>query len=175
MVVSSSVLLRVDEHMERKSGDGLVKALLSPAPLKTPTTPLSPRLSRQTSIRRNQFITATITVPGPIHTTIPAARFDTSGPALSSVMPHDENSLDANSDPATREFQGDVKVSTALPSESTLERIADLPLFDVDGKTVSFKSLYWSNSNESKKVMIIFIRHFFCGVSIVDIPCVRGA
>ncbi|ERF68970.1 hypothetical protein EPUS_09024 [Endocarpon pusillum Z07020] len=78
-------------------------------------------------------------------------------------MPHDERRLGANSDPATQEFQGDVKVSTALPSESTLERIADLPVFDVDGKTVSFKSLYWSNGNESKKVMIIFIRHFFCG------------
>lgn len=175
MVASRSVPLRVDGSVERKSGDGLVQALLPPAPLKTPTTALSLRLPRQTSIRRNYSITATITVPGPIHTTIPAARCDISGPVLPSVMPHDERPLGANSDPATQEFQGDVKVSTALPSESTLERTADLPVFDVEGKTVSFKSLYWANGNESKKVMIIFIRHFFCGVSIVDTPCVRRA
>lgn len=173
MVASSSVPLRVDGSMEQKSGDGLVQDLLSPAPLKTPSIPLSLRLFRHKSIRRNYSITATITVPGRIHTTIPAARFDISGPALTSVMPHDERPLGANSDPATQDFQGDVKVSTALPSESTLERIADLPVFDVDGKTVPFKSLYWSNGNESKKVMIIFIRHFFCGVSVVDIPCVQ--
>ncbi len=78
-----------------------------------------------------------------------------------------EKPLDANSDPATREFQGDIKVSTSLPSKSTLEKTADLLVFDVDGKTVPFKSLYWSDARESTKVMIIFIRHFFCGVCVV--------
>ncbi len=173
MVVSNNVPLLGDEPKKQKSGDRLVKALLSPPTLKTtPTAPLSPRLSRQTSLRRNYSLTATITVAGPIHTAISAARFNTSRPPSPSDMPQDEKLLDASSDSAHQEFQGDVKVSTALPSKSTLEKIADLPVFDVNGKAVPFKSLYWSDSRERKKVMIIFIRHFFCGVSVVDPPFV---
>jgi len=82
-------------------------------------------------------------------------------------MAKDEKPVDANSDPATQEFHGDIKVSTSLPSKSTLEKTADLPIFDVDGNIIPFKSLYWSDGNESQKVMIIFIRHFFCGVCAV--------
>lgn len=80
----------------------------------------------------------------------------------SSVMaqPRTEN---ATSDPAIQDFQGDIKVSTSLPSKSTLDQTADLPVFDADGKTVPFKSLYWSDGSERKKIMIVFIRHFFCG------------
>lgn len=75
-----------------------------------------------------------------------------------------ERSENTNSDPATQEFCGNIKVSTSLPSKSTLEQAADLPVFRADGKTVPFKSLYWSDASKRKTVMIIFIRHFFCGV-----------
>lgn len=59
-----------------------------------------------------------------------------------------------------------INVSSLLPSESMLETVADLPVFDIDGKTVAFKSLYWVDGRDSKRVMIIFIRHFFCGVCL---------
>lgn len=71
--------------------------------------------------------------------------------------------LDSHRDPATQDFHGDIEVSPLLPSSSVLETAADLPVFDLDGKTIPFKSLYWVNGRDSKKVMIIFIRHFFCG------------
>lgn len=81
-------------------------------------------------------------------------------------MAHQANAelLDIKPDATTQEFQGDIKVSTSLPSKSTLDKVADLVVFDVDGKTTPFKSLYWSDTKESEKVMIIFIRHFLCGV-----------
>ena len=169
MVIRSNVKLLEKEPKDHVSGDQPIKALLSPGGLETPPTPLSPRLTRQTSIRRNYSITATVTVAGPAYSTIPVARSTTSGPTILSAMAQADTQKpqDSNSDSATKEFQGDIKVSTALPSKSTLEKVADLPVFGVDGKTVPFKSLYWSDTSESRKVMIIFIRHFFCGVCVV--------
>jgi hypothetical protein len=167
MVIRGNLTLLGDESRDQKSRGMPVKALLSPPSLKTPTASPSPRLSRQTSIRRNYSITNTVDVSSPAHTTIPASRLTTLSVNLPSAMARDEKPLDANSDPATREFDGDIKVSTSLPSKSTLEKIADLPVFDVDGKTVPFKSLYWPGGNETQKVMIIFIRHFFCGVCAI--------
>ena len=153
------------EHLCR---DGPLDDSLSSSSLKTPTTPLSPRLSKQTSTRRNYSITATLTVAGPAYSTDSAVT--PTSPALSSasVMAPGESdrALHAQPDPATQEFRGDIKVSAALPSKSTLEKIADLSVFDVDGKSLAFKSLYWPDGNASEKVLIIFIRHFFCGVCI---------
>lgn len=170
MVIRGNVILLGAEPRDPVSGDGDLKALLSPVGgLKTPFTPLSPRLSRQTSIRRNYSITATVTVAGPAYSTIPTATSISSGPTVSSAMAQADTKrhLEGNSDPSTQDFQVDIKVSSALPSKPTLEKIADLPVFDVNGKTVSFKSLYWPESIDGKRILIIFIRHFFCGVSIV--------
>jgi hypothetical protein len=173
MVIRGNLTLPGDQSRDQKSGGTPVKALLSPPGQKIPTASLSlsPRITRQTSIRRNHSISTIVDVAGPAHTTIPASRLTTLAANSSPTMAQDEKPVDANSDPATQEFQGDIKVSTTLPSKSTLDKIADLPVFDVDGKTVSFKSLYWSDGNESQKVMIIFIRHFFCGVCAVIFRC----
>jgi hypothetical protein len=170
MVIRGNVTLFEKELRDHISGDKLVPALLSPIALKTPTTPLTPRLSRQASVRRNYPITATVTVAGPAYSNIPVAKFTASGLPSAMAQADTEKPLDANSDPATQEFHGDIKVSTSLPSKPTLEKCAELPVFDVDGRTVPFQSLYWPDANESKKVMIVFIRHFFCGVSIALLP-----
>jgi len=60
----------------------------------------------------------------------------------------------------TSEFDGDVKVSNKPPSKADLERVADLPILDANRKAHKFSSLY----KDKHKVLIIFIRHFFCGV-----------
>jgi hypothetical protein len=172
MVIRGNVTLFEKELRDHISGDKVVPASSSPVALKTPIKPLTPRLSRQASVRRNYSITATVTIAGPVYSNIPAARFTASGLPSAMAQADTKKPLDTNSDPATQEFHGDVKVSTSLPSKPTLEKCAELPVLDVDGKTVPFKSLYWPDANESKKVMIIFIRHFFCGVSIALLPTV---
>lgn len=62
------------------------------------------------------------------------------------------------------DFKGDIKVTTRLPSKEDVERVAELPVFDRDGGKHTFKSLYADNENGPRRVLIIFIRHFFCGV-----------
>jgi hypothetical protein len=71
-----------------------------------------------------------------------------------------------NEDPATADFEGDIKVTNDIPSRSTLDKAAELPVLDVDSNKVPFRSLYEGTNGEKKaqRVMVIFIRHFFCGV-----------
>lgn len=64
----------------------------------------------------------------------------------------------------TGDFTGDIEVSDKLPSKGELERVADLPILDSSGKSHAFKTLH-SNPDRPSRVLIIFIRHFFCGVS----------
>ncbi|KAL8836346.1 MAG: hypothetical protein Q9170_002960 [Blastenia crenularia] len=62
------------------------------------------------------------------------------------------------------EFDGDINANDNLPSRKDLEKVAELPVLDVNGKPHTFKSLYASVKNETSRVLFIFIRHFFCGV-----------
>lgn len=62
------------------------------------------------------------------------------------------------------DFEGDVKVSSKLPTVADLQKVADLPVLDADGQSQPFKNLY-SGSKAAQRVLLIFVRHFFCGVS----------
>lgn len=61
------------------------------------------------------------------------------------------------------DFKGDIKVNNNPPTKGDLEKVADLPVLDKDGKKYTFKSLYADNENGPRRVLVIFIRHFFCG------------
>ncbi|KAI0024166.1 AhpC/TSA antioxidant enzyme-domain-containing protein [Xylariomycetidae sp. FL0641] len=61
------------------------------------------------------------------------------------------------------DFHGEVQTTNDLPTPETIRRIEDYTVLDRDGKSHSFKSLY-SGHNVARRVLIIFIRHFFCGL-----------
>lgn len=50
-----------------------------------------------------------------------------------------------------------------LPSEEVIRQAGEVTIYDAEAKPVPFKSLYKAD-DQRKRVMIIFIRHFFCGV-----------
>ncbi|KAJ8062432.1 hypothetical protein OCU04_008972 [Sclerotinia nivalis] len=60
------------------------------------------------------------------------------------------------------EFVGDVNTDNEIPSQEILKKIESMIVLDRDGKTRPFKSLY-SGPNVARRVLIVFIRHFFCG------------
>ena len=62
------------------------------------------------------------------------------------------------------EFAGSVKVSQKPPSKANLDKVAERTVLDKDGNKRSFKSLYEDKENPDSRTLIIFIRHFFCGV-----------
>jgi hypothetical protein len=72
----------------------------------------------------------------------------------------------SDSDSVTRVSRQLTIESSALLSKSTLERAADLTVIDAQGQEIPFKELYRVQPGLSRRVMIIFIRHFFCGVSL---------
>lgn len=51
-----------------------------------------------------------------------------------------------------------------LPSAETRRKTEELPVLDREGKSHAFKSLY-QGPDSGSRVLVIFIRHFFCGVS----------
>ncbi|ORY57275.1 uncharacterized protein BCR38DRAFT_450078 [Pseudomassariella vexata] len=61
-----------------------------------------------------------------------------------------------------QDFAGEVETNNNLPSRETLRKLEDHTVLDADGKSVPFKSLY-TGHNVARRVLIIFIRHFFCG------------
>lgn len=61
------------------------------------------------------------------------------------------------------DFRGDIEVSNKLPSKAELDKAAKLPILDMNGKRQAFGNLFIGES-ASQKHLIIFVRHFFCGV-----------
>ncbi|KAI4273702.1 MAG: hypothetical protein LQ337_004442 [Flavoplaca oasis] len=58
---------------------------------------------------------------------------------------------------------GDISVNNDRPRRKDLERVAEYPVLDKDGKPHAFKSLYTPTDEGTSRTIIIFIRHFFCG------------
>jgi hypothetical protein len=67
----------------------------------------------------------------------------------------------------TVEFAGDVNTNNEIPSQEVLRKVESMLVLDKDGKTRPFKTLY-SGPNVARRVLIIFIRHFFCGVCFLS-------
>ena len=63
---------------------------------------------------------------------------------------------------ATGDFS--LPVSNDKPTAADLAKAAEIPLLSTDGTSRTFESLYTS-TGAPKQVLIIFVRHFFCGVS----------
>lgn len=92
-------------------------------------------------------------------------------PPEATANPGDDPAPGSKSDPVTADFRGEVGVSDDLPTKDMVEKAADVPIVDIDGKEMPFKSLYLPSQDgggdkkEEQRTLVVFIRHFFCGVS----------
>lgn len=75
----------------------------------------------------------------------------------------------------TGDFKGDIKVDNVPPKKATLDKTANLPVLDQNKKSHSFKSLYADNENGPRRVLVVFIRHFFCGVIVSTLQALSGS
>lgn len=78
-------------------------------------------------------------------------------------------SIDEETQAMTQEFDGDLETNHSLPSRATLRNCQDIPIFDSTGKEHRFGDLWEDDHNSQKRVLIIFIRHFFCGVRVFSL------
>lgn len=88
----------------------------------------------------------------------PRTSIDTSSTAVDTKMQHSPGSS----------IEFDINTNNDLPTRETLQKIQDFPILDQDGKAVPFKTLY-TGPNVTRRVLVIFIRHFFCGVGSLTI------
>lgn len=95
----------------------------------------------------------------PDQASVPAKRplnSATEGPAAPS------SSIDVNKT-KPEDFEGEVCTTNELPSAETISKIGEYIVLDKDGRSRTFKSLY-SGHNVARRVLVVFVRHFFCGV-----------
>ncbi|OTB06980.1 hypothetical protein M426DRAFT_318344 [Hypoxylon sp. CI-4A] len=95
----------------------------------------------------------------------PSAKTDTSNPVSQKINPeaNPRTSTQINDESVNPpDFQGEVQTNNDLPTIETLRKIETYTVLDSDGKSHTFKSLY-AGHNSARRVLIIFIRHFFCG------------
>jgi hypothetical protein len=64
----------------------------------------------------------------------------------------------------SRDANAEEGTQYALPTKATVEKAGKDDIYDTAGKAIAFNSLYSAELGEHKRVMVIFIRHFFCGV-----------
>lgn len=80
------------------------------------------------------------------------------------ASPRPSVQTDLDDDVYQADFQGEVVTNDELPSAETIRRIENYIVLDRHGKTHTFRSLYTGRS-VARRVLVIFVRHFFCGVS----------
>lgn len=90
-------------------------------------------------------------------------------PASSAPAPDTEAKLEAaaiTGDDGVNplDFEGSVETNHDLPTPETIRKIDNYTVLDRDGKSHTFRSLY-TGRHTARRVLIIFIRHFYCGVS----------
>ena len=61
------------------------------------------------------------------------------------------------------DIPNDIDVNNNIPTAADLEECKDLLVLAADGSSRTFKSLY-SGEGVATRQLIIFVRHFFCGV-----------
>lgn len=64
------------------------------------------------------------------------------------------------------QFDGQLDISDEPPSRDALDTAGDIPIYDSAGGQRPFKSLFARGDVVGDRQLIVFIRHFYCGVCI---------
>jgi hypothetical protein len=64
---------------------------------------------------------------------------------------------------STSDSDAQAGIQSRQPSGEVIVQAGEVTIYDAEAKPILFKSLY-NTDGQNKGVIIIFIRHFFCGV-----------
>lgn len=71
------------------------------------------------------------------------------------------------------DFSEDVSADNSLPTLATLKKIDNYIVLDRNGKSHTFRSLY-TGRHVARRVLLVFVRHFYCGVCVLSVYPSRG-
>lgn len=63
-------------------------------------------------------------------------------------------------------FRDDLDVSDEYPSPKALLEAGEMVVYDADRNATQFKSLYSGDNVLNQRQLFVFVRFFYCGVSI---------
>ncbi|KAG6053017.1 hypothetical protein E4U17_005130 [Claviceps sp. LM77 group G4] len=86
---------------------------------------------------------------------------DAPAPALAPAHANDPTPTNI-SKTRPEDFDGNLSTDDEIPSKETIAKVDDYRVLDKHGKSTPFKDLY-RGSGQKKRVLVIFIRHFYCG------------
>ena len=132
-----------------------------------PTTDKVPRKSIETSKDTGPKLAATATTAPPDASAASAANIIPPEPTKISRKPVASQQFDVDKS-KPEDFEGEVLTNNEIPSPETIKKIEDYIVLDKDGRSHAFKTLY-SGPNVARRVLMIFIRHFFCGVGFKSV------
>lgn len=95
-----------------------------------------------------------------------SSRPSTPSTALSTAPSEDDSDF-CGIDPTDffEQFREDIDVSDELPSREALQKAGEIPIFDAQGNSRPFKSIYSGDDVIGERQLVLFVRHFYCGVS----------
>ena len=70
---------------------------------------------------------------------------------------------DPESDEMFEQFKDQIQISDNLPDAASMESAAEIPIFDSEGNSRPFKSIYSGDLAIGEQQIVLFVRHFFCG------------
>jgi hypothetical protein len=83
-----------------------------------------------------------------------------------------DHSSEFASDEALARYPGEIDITDNLPNKATLDEAGDILIYDSEGNSRSFKSLYSGDSAIGDQQLVVFVRHFYCGVSLrIHLQC----
>ncbi|KAK9238960.1 AhpC/TSA antioxidant enzyme-domain-containing protein [Lipomyces kononenkoae] len=74
-----------------------------------------------------------------------------------------EQSQIPSQNPTEDEQKINTEITDELPSQDQLKSAAVIPIFNGNGQELAFGDLFSSADSGKRTIMVIFIRHFFCG------------
>lgn len=161
------------DHIEEKNRAADETSTKTPIPTTTTTPPKRKPVPSEKALEAGVAADEEKTAPQGSTSTSKAreAELAASAAALSGAekketgaSPRPSVQTDLDDDVYQADFQGEVVTNDELPSAETIRRIENYIVLDRHGKTHTFRSLYTGRS-VARRVLVIFVRHFFCGVS----------
>jgi len=77
-----------------------------------------------------------------------------------------DDSCQYDADDWFAQFRGELDISDDVPTPAKVASAGDIPVYDSAGNSRLFKSLFSVGDVVGDRQLIIFIRHFYCGVSL---------
>jgi hypothetical protein len=130
-----------------------VESLREVPPPPPPKSPLSTKSTFNTSKHSSRRSDVSYSTAA----TVPSYRSSVEAQSL-------DHSCEIDLETYFEQFRDEFDITDNCPDATMLEEAGEIPIYDSEGNSRPFKSLYSGDEAIGEQQLVIFVRHFFCGV-----------